>query len=112
MAKVYSAPKEIEPPSFNFKDMTEYEESISKYEAAIKAHIESLGYHNPETGKVIRFGVADGYASYMVISLKPVSLIHLEIGDAYQFQYAHLLTAAEIRKCMKREESLRSIFSK
>lgn len=55
--------------------------------------------------KIIRFGVADGHAEYLVVSLKPLVLCHIPYGDAYR---AHrliekALTAKEVRKLLKPE---------
>jgi hypothetical protein len=50
-------------------------------------------------GRTLRFPVADGEAIYMVMRLSPrVELIHLPLMDAYEFGYAHLMTASEVKK--------------
>ena len=35
-------------------------------------------------GSIIRFGVADGYASYMVMKKKPLTLCYIPCPDGYQ----------------------------
>ena len=35
-------------------------------------------------GEIITTGVADGYAYYMVFGEKPLTLIHMPIGDAWR----------------------------
>ena len=37
-------------------------------------------------GKIIKFGVADGYAMYLVMNSKPLQLCHIPFMDGY---YAH-----------------------
>ena len=78
----------------------------------------------PEAGKEIRFRVPGpvpqdstyasvGFARYLVASLKPIHLIHLNVdryvvGDAYQFPYVHRLTASDIRAEIKKLELMPS----
>ena len=111
MAEVYEVSTEVPAPALTI-NMDEYNASIKKYVEDMKAYIKGLGYAEPETGKVIRFHVADGHAEYMVISVKNPMLVHMEVGDAWSFQYAHLLTAKEILQSIKQEEALASIFAK
>jgi len=40
--------------------------------------------------------MADGFAFYMVLSMRPLELMHIPLGDAYQFPYANRLTAKDI----------------
>jgi len=51
-------------------------------------------------GSVVRFGVADGYAQYMIASEKPLTLVHLHFGDGYQIPEAHIrgLRLSDLRK--------------
>lgn len=113
MAKIYAAPVEcgqrpeiVQP--FNFSD---YERANKAYEAKI---IEFAKKHSTcsEAGEIISFPVADGHACYVVMSLKPVALIHLDISDGYQFQYAHRLTASDVREKIRQAKAMREIFSK
>jgi hypothetical protein len=108
-AKIYSAPKEIKAPDlFNSKD---WQKDSEKYIADVKAHIKKMGYTGKNAGEVIRFGVADGYAEYMVLSMKPMALIHLaEICDGYQTQFAHLMTAAEVNKMIAADKRMAELF--
>lgn len=115
MGKVYSPPEGFSPPDITdfikpgkFQTQ-EYHEACDKYMRDIKdwAKKESP---DSEAGKMISFPVADGKALYIVFSLKPVTLIHVNTGDAYQYQYAHRLTASDIRKEIKRTEFLTDIF--
>jgi hypothetical protein len=42
--------------------------------------------------------MADGNALYAVYSLKPVELIHLPVGDAWDSKWANRVSAKEIRQ--------------
>jgi hypothetical protein len=111
-AKVYSAPKEIKKPEFLVNgeyDHAAYGKACDEYVAAVRKFCEEKGSGDLR-GKEIRFGVADGHASYLVFSSKPLQLIHLEMGDAWHFQYAHLLTLAEVRKEVRALEGLNELF--
>jgi len=35
-------------------------------------------------GEEVRFQIADGYARYMVIKQRPLTVVHLDVGDGYQ----------------------------
>lgn len=107
MAKIFSAPKEVKLPETTFQNVSEWQKLESKYIADLKEHLQSLGYKDKYTGEVIRFPAADGYAQYMVASTKPVMLIHLELGDAWCFQYAERLTAKDIKDKIDNEKVFR-----
>ena len=70
-----------------------------------------MGYVEKHSGEIIHFPVADGRAEYMVLSLKPVMLIHLPVGDAWQFEYAERLTKADVIKKIKQQKALAEMFS-
>lgn len=109
-AKVYSV--DVKVPELDFKDRQTMLDKDEQYEKDVEAKIRELGYNTPFTGKMIRFGVADGYAVYMIASIKPLVLIHLEYGDAWNFQYVHLLTATEVKKKVEQQEEMSKLFAK
>lgn len=41
---------------------------------------------HPLLGKVLRWQRADGYAEYMVWNTKPLTLMHLPVGDAWSVE--------------------------
>jgi hypothetical protein len=70
------------------------------------------GLQHPESGKEITFPVADGRARYIVVSLKPVVMIHDDTGDAWNYDYVHRLTAADIRTKIKQQNDLNKLINK
>lgn len=108
--KVYSV--DVPVPSFDYKDHATMIANDEKYEKDVEAKIRELGYNTPFTGKMIKFGAGDGYAVYMIASLRPLVLIHLEYGDAWQFQYVHLLTANEVMKQLEHEAAMKKLFAR
>jgi hypothetical protein len=111
MGKIYNAPKEFKKPGYaQYQDFNKYQTACNKYIEDIKAWAKSQNPSCPESGKEITFPVADGRARYIVVSLKPVTLIHDDTGDAWHYQYVHRLTAADVRKEVKKLEGLSKLF--
>ena len=112
-ATIYSAPKSIKKPDYDWsKGRDNWRKEEQRYIDQIKAHNKSIGYNGKNMGEIIKFQVADGYAEYMVLQMRPLSLIHLDIMDGYQFQYAHLMTAKEVNDQLKRQRAMDEIFRK
>src|SRR3989304_193411 len=110
MAKIYGGVQGIRKPAIT-SDWQGYDKRAEAYVDKIKAYAKQNS-KCPEAGKEISFGVADGNARYVVLSLKPVQLIHLDVYDGYQFQYVNRLTAKDVLDELKRRESLEKLFSK
>jgi hypothetical protein len=115
MAKVYAAPKEIKEPDFNLLHTGSdgynlYQKAEDNYIQQVQEYAKRCG-NGPVRGEIINFGVADGSASYVVFSTTPAALIHLRIGDAYQFQYANLLTGPAIKQQVQQQKSLNRLFA-
>jgi flagellar biosynthesis protein FlhB len=105
MGKIYAAPEPFKKPDYaQYQDFNKYQVACDKYIENIKAWAKSQNPTCPESGKEITFSVADGRARYIVVSLKPVTLIHDDTMDAYSYQYAHRLTAADVRAEVKKLE--------
>ena len=99
MGKVYSAPKGYEAPEMDFAnfDFDKWKESENKYIERLATLLKQQNPKDPRyVGQVLKFPAADGYALYMVASLNPVELVWLQLGDAWQFEYAHRLTKEDI----------------
>lgn len=115
MGKVYGVPEGFVAP--NFKDFKksggDYDyEGLQKAEEDYLKRLQDYAREHGQgdlKGEVVEFGVADGAAVYVVYSTHPVGLIHVDTGDAYQFQYAHRLTSGDIRKMVIRNSMLREV---
>lgn len=79
------------------------------YVAKCKQWLTDNGYHHKLTGEVIRFGVGDGYAMYMVMN--GTKIMHLPLGDAWQIPDAHA-RGLRVAEEVKRERAWRELFSK
>lgn len=110
MATILAPPEGFDPPEWDFK---KDREANMKAEAD---YIERLATWLRSTrqgelvGKVVRFPAADSYAQYMVASEKPLHLVHLPIGDAWQIPAAHArgLRLSDIRALLARKAILRT----
>jgi len=109
-AKIYQAPTELALPNTNPQYLNEWEKLESQYKADLKKYIMSMGYKGKNVGEVIRFRVADGYAEYMILSMRPLGLIHLNLSDGYQYPHIHLMTAKEVNKQLEVQKKMEELF--
>jgi len=104
-AVIYGTPTELPEPEwpeykvdgrFSIDRMNELND---KFLADLRAWLTSAGYTGELTGEVVRWVRGDGYASYMVMSLRPLRLMHIPLGDAWRMDaiFERGLTAADIR---------------
>jgi len=113
MATIYSSPTEIALPIINWEDMEIdiYQKEVDRYYSELKAFCLKRK-KGKNVGTIVKFQIADGYAEYMVSSMRPLELIHLPIGDEYQFPYIQNLTAKDIQQRIDQQIKLDSIFKK
>jgi hypothetical protein len=114
MAKIYSLPKEFEKkiPVFDFaKPYKEHENREKEFLKELKDFLIKQNPNEKHVGEIIDFPVADGKAMYMVISLKPVELLYLPLGDAWQYQYVHKMNKKDIIDILNRNIALKKLFS-
>lgn len=64
-------------------------------------------------GEVIRFPQGDGTANYMVFRTKPLSLLHIPLGDAWNIPDYMLrgLRVKDVRELVRRDKALGELFS-
>lgn len=115
MAQVYAPPEGFPAP-----DLREFLSDIPAYFKAVKEWEERLGLWCQEQtesesdliGFVYHHPVADGQASYMVMKLRPLTL--LELDSEYTLPEAHLrgLRVADIEQAKQRDEALAKLFSR
>jgi len=115
-AKIYGGIEGIEEPKLDFKNYNakDWQEKCEKFYDELKKACkeQSSTPDDKDVGEIINFPVADGKASYMVFSMKPLELIHINVGDGYQEEMAELLTVKKTRELVKRERALKEIFGK
>ena len=114
MAKIYSAPEGYEAPKMDFTNFNAaaWKKADNDYIARLSEWCKGCNPNDPEyVGQIIKFPVADGNAIYMVASLKPVELIHLELGDAWHFRFANRLTKKDVIKEVDRLKAIKELFA-
>ena len=118
MGKIYSGMEGLDVPDirqfYNIKksDTNGYLKACDTYINRIKAAAKRMNPTCPEAGEEITFPVADGRARYIVVSLKPVQLVHDSTMDSWHYQYINRLTATDIRKELARAKGLKELFNK
>lgn len=110
MGKIYSAPLEVGDYKADYtKPWKEVDEAadqwIQKLIGFVKANSDC-----EYAGEIIRTPMGDGYAQYVVFSVKPVVLIHIPTGDAWNFPYANRWTGKDIKDMVKRERAMKELF--
>ena len=112
MAQIFNSPDEVKVPELDFKNFAQYQKDCENYKKDLKAWLNKNGFNGKNVGEIIQFPVADGYAEYMVASMKPVKLVHMPLMDAWHFEYAHLMTAKEVQDKIDGQNALKKLFGK
>ena len=89
MAQILRAPEEW-VPDYTVRNWHAEEAREREYVERIAEMARGNGEH-PLLGEIYRVPIADGYAQYIVWQTKPLQLVWLQIGDAWQ------MSAAEAR---------------
>lgn len=112
MAVIYKSP--IEAPEIDFSEVSKYRKDIKDHTNRLKEWCikDCIKKYRPteNVGEVVSFQVADGYAEYMVRSIIPLELIHLEYWDAYSFEYIHRLNKDDILKSIQHKKYVENLF--
>tara|TARA_R110000822_G_scaffold68435_2_gene166473 strand:- start:609 stop:959 length:351 start_codon:yes stop_codon:yes gene_type:complete len=115
MAKAFKGPEEIvcEVDYANF-DPKQWQENEAEYEAKLKAFCleTTVSKTGNLIGEVVKTGVADGYACYMVVNTSPLELIHMEVGDAWHADNVWMrgLRVSDVKKQIEGAKKMVSIF--
>ena len=109
--KIYSPPKELGKLEYDYsKKWNENQVAENIYIDKILTYCLKKG-KGEYAGTELRIPHADGYACYAVFSLKPVTLIHMPIGDCWQSPLASYMPASEIKKYVDTDKNLAQIFA-
>jgi hypothetical protein len=110
MAKIFNPPSSIIQPEFDWKNIDAFYSAQEKYISDLKDFCLKRK-KGKDVGEVIKFQVADGYAEYMIASLRPLELIHIPVADAYKFPYIERLTEADIVQKLDFQNKLKKLFN-
>lgn len=112
MGKVFTPPKEIKVPEFDWKDREKGEAAEAQFMKDLADYCKNRNPNEKYAGELIEFQVGDGYAQYMIASLKPVQLVHIPLGDSWEFRYVTKLSKTDIIKQIEAEKAFNKIFQK
>lgn len=106
VAKLYAVPVKLPETDYKNYDHKKEQAKEEKYLEDVRQWLKDSGYNDSLTGKLIGFPVADGSAQYMVISEKPLKLVHIAFGDAYQVSAATIrgLTLTDVRRMVQADQ--------
>lgn len=74
-------------PNESFEDYCKRTEQM--YESLEKKSAEAVA-KNQAVGFIIHIPIADGYARYLVVKERPLTLVHIPFGDAWRAPEAHI----------------------
>jgi hypothetical protein len=110
-AQIYAAPKELKIPKIDFTNYGKYTKECKEYLDKLKEYC--LENSDEEyVGEIVRIPHADGNAEYMVASMKPLELIHIPLGDAYDSEFAEYLTVEKVKEKIQGAKNLAKLFGK
>lgn len=108
-AQIYSPPEGME---FEYDYTVPYQEQLKaehEWLEKLRQFCKDNG-SGKYAGKEIRDHVADGYARYMIFSLRPLVLIHLPLGDAWRSRWDERWTAADVRQMADHMDNIKTMF--
>jgi hypothetical protein len=112
MAKVYGPPRELPVPEMDFEhfDWKAWQRTEAEYIGKLRQYCTEHGSGDCK-GETITFPVADGHAIYMVYSLSPAVLIHIPLGDAWQYRGIEHFSARGLRQEVQRQREWSKLWS-
>lgn len=116
MAKVYSIPKELESelPKPNYGnekfDWNKYIEDENAFVEKVKVWAKKNNPNDEYAGAEYRIPMGDGRALYVVYSSKPVWLLYIPIGDAWNSPWASKITKKDIKLEIERSKAMAELF--
>jgi hypothetical protein len=112
--KVYALPNEVPAPETDYRNYNREKEVARENEHMRKLAewLRKAGYTGKRTGEIVRFGVADGYALYMLADGKKSALIHLPYGDAYNYNDVVYLPKKEILRRIDADKAMTKLFAR
>jgi hypothetical protein len=119
-ATIYAAPKDLPVPEwseyevdgrFDYKRMNAVDDA---YLERLRVWLREHGYTGELAGETVAWGRGDGRALYMVMKLRPLWLMHIELGDAWRMDaiFERGLTARDIRQQVEGNKRMAALFSK
>jgi hypothetical protein len=100
MAKVYSLPKELEAklpkPDYSNYNHEKEEKEEKEFLDIVKNWAIERNPTDKYAGVEYYIPMGDGVAQYIVLSTKPLALVHLPLGDAWDSPWADRVKKSDI----------------
>ena len=104
MTTIYKTPASIDQPIYTNK--TTYNEACKYYLSELKDYV-TKNNNSESAGEILSFNVMDGKAYYMVMTLKPLKLMHIELKGSYTYNDAAKLTPTQVKKLITIDKILK-----
>lgn len=104
----------LAPGSYPFPEFSgSWREQYDAQNAELNRLTAEADANNSLVGQTLKWQRADGYAIYIVTSVRPLTIQHVDIGDAWTIEPALIrgLNRADIEIMVERERSLRAYFA-
>jgi len=108
-ATIYTTPEDIKVPTVDFSDMAKYRKDEQRYINEVVSWCKKYGSGNLR-GEEISIPHADSAAYYVIQSLRPLVLLNLNIGDAWDSPHADLLTAKRVKEMVENKKAIEKLF--
>lgn len=94
-------------------DFQGYDAACAEFRSTLAAQARKNG-KSDLLGEVVKWQRADGFAEYVVWRTRPLELIHLPLGDAWQVEAALMrgLRLAEVTEMVNRSRAVRALIAK
>lgn len=113
--KVFDVPVGLEFEGHDYANfnMDAENKKINAHQERLKQWLKNNGYTGKNTGAIVRFPVADGYAQYMVAEHgSTVSLVHLTYFDAYVYPHETSLTRKQVLENARAQKAMQEWFNR
>ena len=115
MATVYSSPEELNEfkPKFDFANFNrkEHMEKEKAYLEKLQEWCKNNG-SGPYAGESFKVPMADSYAHYMVISLRPCQVINVPLGDEWHDSAVSQYSASYIKGLIDSDKKFQKALEK
>mgnify|MGYP003633247730 CR=1 FL=1 len=115
-AKIYKVPSDVTVPEMDFAnfDNKKWVKDENKFYSDLKIWCQRRNPNQDHNyvGETIKFPVADGQAVYVVVSLRPLELIHSPMMDGYSAMNVDLMTVKRVKQMIDGEKKLQAFFNR
>ena len=114
MAQILTAPAGFEPPEIDYRSDWQKQESDYLERLARLARDSAGANPHPLIGEIYRSPRGDGYAQYMVWRARPLQLVWIELGDAWEISApeARGLRLSDIKQQVEWNQNWKKLISK